>query len=158
MRRLLLLTAGTLLALSASACAHRSYMSLELYKPQYYQWHKNTIWIRAHWNYTRPDKDTIIAEGFVEPFDHATSLHGVSLELVGLDETGEVVNTAAGRPADNYITQPLDKSPFRITMKLNGKEADFTIRGRYYHFMTGGRPSFDTKQLDWLPLYSDEPL
>ena len=123
-----------------------------------YQWHKNTLWIKVHWNYLRPDKDTIIADGFVEPFDPHNGVHTVRLELVGLDEAGKVVNSASGMPADSNIASPTDKSPFRITMKLSGKETDFTIKGNYYYFIAGDRPSFDAKFLDYIPLRSDEPL
>lgn len=158
MKKLLVIAFLTAMLLAALVgCASHRIPQLAL-RGNDYQWHKQTLWIKLHWNYLRPDKDTIIAEGFVEPFDPHNGINTVRLELVGLDEAGNVVNSASGMPADDVIVSPIDKSPFRITMKLNGKETDFTVKGYYYYFLEGGRPSFDSKFLDNIPLKSDEPL
>jgi hypothetical protein len=155
MKRLILFAA---LVVMLAACGGRTNVTLiGLYDAKDYQWHKNTIYIKLHWNLKRPDKDTIIAEGFVEPFNPKLGLHNVDLELVGLGENDEVVNTATGRPKDNYIASPLGKSPFRITMKLNGREKDFTIKGGYYHYVAGVPPDFSSANYDYIQLHSDEP-
>ncbi len=79
------------------------------------------------------------------------------LPVPGLDAEGKVVNSVEGMPKDTRIASPLSTSPFRLTMKLNGSEEDFTMRGSYYHFDAGEREDFDTKSYDTIPLKSDEP-
>ena len=79
-----------------------------------------------------------------------------SLELVGLDADGKAVNSVEGMPKDNRIVSPIATSPFRITMRLNGKEDDFTVRGSYYHFVMGAREDLDLRSYDTIPLKSDE--
>jgi len=150
---------AAMLALLAS-CGHAKPLALDTFKlhQQDYQWHKSTMWIRAHWNYKYPDKETVVAEGFVEPFDPHNGVHDVALELVGIDDDGNVVNSASGRPSDNYIISPLDKSPFKISMKLNGKETGYTIRGSYYRYTAGSQPNYNSASYDTIPLKSDEPL
>ncbi len=74
-----------------------------------------------------------------------------------MDADGKVVNSVEGMPKDYRIVSPLSTSPFRLTMKLNGKEDDFTMRGSYYHFVAGGREDLDTRDYDTIPLKSDEP-
>jgi len=155
MKKLMLLA---VLVLMLASCGGRTDVTLlGLYDAKDYQWHKNTIYIKLHWNYKKPDKDTIVVEGFVEPFDPRTGLHDVDLEFVGLDEKGEVVNSATGRPKDNYIVSPISRSPFRITMKLNGRETDYTIKGGYYHYIAGQQPDFSAANYDYIQLHSDEP-
>jgi len=122
-----------------------------------YQWHKYTMDIKVHWSYLRPDPDTIVAEGYVEPYDPKTCLNSVRLELVGLDADGEIVNSVKGKPADELILQPNAASYFRIEMKLNGKEKDFTIRGSYHHFLLGTNPNLSNESLGTIPLRADEP-
>lgn len=121
------------------------------YKTQDYQLHKHTIYIKVHWNMTRPDSDTVVAEGFVEPFSRDEGLRAVQLELVGLDDQGKVVNSSAGTTRDAYIESPLyPASPFRISMKLNGKEKALTITGSYYHYELGRRGRFE--RIDYIPI------
>ena len=149
----LLLFAVILLALTS--CGKKITL-VNLYQPKDYQWHKNTLYIKVHWNIERPDANTVVADGYVEPFDPKTGLHNVRLELVGMDADGNVVNSVAGMPKDTRITSPLSTSPFRLTMKLNGKEDDFTMRGSYYHFVAGAREDMDITSYDTIPLKSDE--
>jgi len=123
-----------------------------------YQWHKNTRFIKVHWNYQRPGNGTIIADGFVEPFDPHNGIHDVELELVGLDEDGKIVNRASGKPADNYIVSPVDKSPFKITLKLTGEEKDFTVIGRFYYYNDNSHPDFSSQHQDCILLDANELL
>ncbi len=114
------------------------------YNARDYQLQKHTIYIKVHWNLTRPDKDTVVAEGFVEPFTPGEGLRAVRLELVGLDEHGDVVNSVEGLPRDNYIESPFyPASPFKIMMKLNGREKAVTINGSYYHYDLGRKTRFE---------------
>jgi hypothetical protein len=151
----LLLFAVILLALTS--CGGKKITLVNLYHTQDYQWHKNTLYIKAHWNIERPDANTVVMDGYIEPFDPKTGLHHVRLELVGLDADGNAVNSVAGMPRDSRIASPLSTSPFKLTMKLNGKEEDFTLRGSYYHFDAGAREDMDTRSYDTIPLKSDEP-
>ena len=147
---------AALAALAASCAPKTTYVGL--YRAQDYQWHKQTNFIKVHWNYSNPDKQTLVAEGFVEPFNPKDGLHTVRLELVGMEEHGAVVNTAEGAPRDTYIEHPLyPYSPFKIVMKLKGGEKDFTIKGSYYHYLVGMKPDFSVKSLDYIPLSADEP-
>lgn len=124
----------TAMLLLLAGCAH-AYTATGAYKGQDYQYHKHTIFIKVHWNFTHPDNETVLAEGFVEPFSPDDVIHTVRLSLVGLDSQGKVVNSSEGMPRDNYIESPFyPASPFRISMKLNGKEKIFTITGSYYHY------------------------
>ncbi len=150
------LMAMAALALLLASCGHAT-KAVRSYHARDYQWHKNTPWLKLHWNYKHPGKGTIVAEGYVEPFNPRYGLHGVNLELVGLDEGGNVVNEAAGRPEDSYIASPYDTSPFRITMRLNGREKGFTIKGSYYHYVLGEMPDFDSRNIDYIPLVANEP-
>ena len=110
------------------------------YKAGDYQWHKQTNFIKVHWSYTQKDSDTIIAEGFVEPFNPDTGVNFVKLKLVGLDAQDKVVSSAEGIPRDNYIESPFyPASPFRIAMKLSGKEKVITITGSYYYYSLSGK-------------------
>ena len=154
MRKLLLLT---IILLTLTSCGGKKITLVNLYRAQDYQWQKNTLYIKVHWNIERPDANTIIADGYVEPFTPATGLHHVRLELVGLDANGIAVNSVYGIPKDTRIVSPISTSPFRLTMKLNGKEDDFTMRGGYYHFDAGAREDMDLRSYDTIPLKSDEP-
>jgi len=154
MKKLLLLA---VILLALTSCGGKNITLVNLYHAQDYQWHKNTLYIKVHWNIERPDANTVVAEGYVEPFDPKTGLHSIRLELDGLDAEGNVVNYVAGMPKETRIVSPLSTSPFRLTMKLNGKEDDFTMRGSYYHFDAGAREDMDTKSYDTIPLKSDEP-
>jgi hypothetical protein len=151
-KRLILVTLCLLLA----ACGH-TYGTLKAYHARDYQLHKQTMWIKVHWNLQRPDKDTIVADGFVEPYNPKFGIHDVDLTLVGLDGNGDIINKASGRPADTYIASPLGSSPFRITMKLKGGENKFTITGSYYYDVAGTVPTFGARSVDFIPLSSDEP-
>jgi len=154
MKRLIALAVISLLLASCGQVS-RNIKPLHAYD---YQWHKQTLYIKVHWNYQHPDKDTIVADGFVEPISLKYGVHDVALELVALDGDGEVVNSVSGRPADNYIASPLDTSPFRITMKLKGGEERFTIKGTYFFYIGGTTPDLDAKRFDNIPLVADEPL
>ena len=151
----LLLFAVILLALTS--CAGKKVTLVNLYHTKDYQWHKNTLYIKVHWNIEKPDANTVVADGYVEPFSPRTGLHNVELELVGLDKDGKVVNSAKGKPTDIRIVSPIAASPFRMTMKLHGSEDEFTVRGSYYHFNTGGREDFSSQAYDSIPLIADEP-
>lgn len=140
--------AALLLALASSAYA---YDMLAPYKVQDYQFHKHTIYIKVHWNIAKTDSDTVVAEGFVEPFNHDDGLRAVQLELVGLDDQGKVINSSEGTPRYPYIEPTFyPSSPFRITMKLNGKEKALTMTGSYYHYPLGRRGRFE--QIDYIPI------
>jgi len=153
MKMLLKITAIlALTVLAFSACGRKDVTLVGLYKPNDYQQYKNTLYIKLHWNLNRPDASTVVADGYVEPFSPRYGVHAVRLELVGLDENGKVVNKASGAPADDNIVSPLDTSPFRITMKRNGREKEFTIRGEYYHYIAGTTRDFGSRQYDTIPL------
>ena len=142
----------TAMLLLLAGCAHAYNMSAS-YKVQDYQFHKHTIYLKVHWNITKPDCDTVIAEGFVEPFNHDNGLRAVQLELVGLDGQGKVVNSSSGTTRDPYIEPTFyPASPFRISMKLNGKENVLTITGSYYHYEVGRRSRFE--RIDYIPISS----
>ncbi len=139
-----------LMLLAGSAYA---YDMIAPYKVQDYQFHKHTIFLKVHWNITRPDSDSVVAEGYVEPFNHDNGLRGVQLELVGLDDQGKVVNSSPGTTRDPYIEPTFyPASPFRIYMKLNGKEKVLTITGSYYHYEVGRRGRFE--RIDYIPISS----
>ena len=139
-----------LLLIAGSAYA---YDMLAPYNVQDYQFHKHTIFLKVHWNITRPDSDTVVAEGFVEPFNHDNGLRAAQLELVGLDDQGKVVNSAEGTPRDPVIEPTFyPASPFRISMKLNGKEKALTMTGSYYHYDISRRGRFE--QIDYIPVMS----
>jgi len=143
----------TLMLLLLAACAYAYDLPGASYKVQDYQWHKNTLFIKVHWNFTHPDNDTIVAEGFVEPFNHDNGLRAVQLSLVGLDDQGNAVNSSDGMPRDIYIESPFyPASPFKITMKLNGKEKAFTMIGSYFHFELGRKTRFE--RIDFIPVTS----
>lgn len=156
MKKLYALSALLLLAALFASCGNTKSTLVEIYHPKDYQWHKNTLGVKLHWNYLRPDEATIVADGYVEPFNPSNGVHTVRLELVGLDKDGNVVNTASGIPKDNYIVHPLDESPFAITMKLNGSEKRFTIRGTYYNFNTGEIPDYSSSDIEYIPLDDTE--
>ena len=135
-----------------AACAH-AYDSAGAYRVQDYQFHKHTIFLKVHWNFVHPDGETVVAEGIVEPFSPDDGLHSVRLDLVGLDSQGNVVNSSEGMPRDIYIESPLyPASPFRISMKLNGKEKIFTITGSYFHYELGKKTRFE--RIDYIPITS----
>lgn len=157
MRRIPLYIVASILAVLMLAACGKPIM-LWPGHPENYAFHKNTPFIKVHWNIVRPDKDTVVAEGYVEPFSHNDELYMVDLRLVGLDEDGKIVSKAGGRPKDNLIAPPVDASPFRIVMHLTGEETDFTITGSYYHFDIGEPVSLDARAFDTIPLESDEPL
>jgi hypothetical protein len=155
MRRILL---AVLAVLFIAGCSRlTSITQINVFDEHDYQWHKVTLNIKVHWSYKRPDPQTIVAEGYVEPFDPKTCLNHVRLELVGLDADGNVVNSAKGKPADELILQPNAASYFRIQMKLNGKEKDFNIRGSYHYFLQGTNPNLSNESLANIPLRADEP-
>ena len=142
----------TLMLLLLVGCAH-AYDTTSSYKAQDYQMHKHTIFIKVHWNFVHPDNGTVVAEGFVEPFNPGDGLHTVRLILVGLDGQGKEVNSSEGLPRDNYIESPYySASPFRISMKLNGKEKTLTIRGSYYHYELDRKNRIE--RLDFIPVES----
>lgn len=135
-----------------AGCGHTSGQLVGKYDARDYTEEKHTVWIKLHWNYLRPDADTVVAEGYVEPYSKGDWLRDVRLELVGLNDAGEVVNTAQGMPEDIVIKPPIDQSPFSIAMSLNGRETRFTIRGSYY-YITNGRPGRPrSPQYDTIPL------
>ena len=142
----------TLLLLAG--CAH---YPVSTFNARDYQFRKNTLFIKVYWNLVRPEKkDTVTAQGFVEPFSPDNGLQAVRLSLVGLDEQGKIVNSAEGMPRDQNIESPLyPASPFAITMKLNGQEKDFTIIGSYFYYGTGKKPILDAAHIDYIPLTSD---
>ncbi len=141
-----------------AACAMAKSPLARTYYAKDYQWHKETGWIKVHWNIIQKGDKTVVAEGFVEPFNPRYGVFGVELNLVGLDAEGKVVNSASGRPADYNIYSPFDYSPFSIKMETNGNEKEFTITGSYYHFGNGQRPDLDPQFLDKIPLKTDEPF
>ncbi len=144
------LALAAILLLLLASTAYGSSM-LAPYKVQDYQFHKHTIYLKVHWNITKTDSDTVVAEGFVEPFNHDEGLRGVQLELVGLDEQGNVVNSSSGTPKYPLIDPTFyPASPFRITMKLNGKEKALTITGSYYHYEIGRLGRFE--EIDYIPI------
>ena len=156
MRKLSILIMLAALPFLLAACAGKSTL-VRTYYAKDYQWHKQTNWIKVHWNITRPDDKTVLAEGFVEPFNQMNGVFGVKLNLLGLDADGKVVGSASGRPADYNIVSPFDTSPFSIRMATTGKEKDYTITGSYYYFQAGSRLSLDPQYLDQIPLISNEP-
>lgn len=134
MKKLALAAILTILA----GCAHAYGTTGVSYNGRGYRFHENTVYIKVYWNIARPGKDTAVAEGFVEPFSPGEGIHTVRLTLVGLDDQGRVVSSADGVPRDNYIESPYyPASPFKITLKLTGKEKALTIRGSYYHYGLG---------------------
>jgi hypothetical protein len=142
----------TLLLLAG--CAH---YSATTYHARDYQFSKNTLFIKVYWNIIRPDKNTVTAQGFVEPFSLDNGLQAVKLSLVGLDEQGKIVNSAEGMPRDEDIESPFyPASPFAITMKTNGEEKDFTIIGSYFYYGVGKKPALDSAHIDYIPLASDD--
>jgi len=151
MKRLLMLVSMVILFTSCGGSYAVKEESAKTYKH-----YKNTIYLKVHWNYLRPEEGKIVAEGYVEPFDKRTGLHTVSLELVGMDADGKVVNFAAGRPVDDYIASPLDTAPFKIVMRLDGTEKSFGIRGSYYHYEAGSKPDFGAASLDYISLEADD--
>lgn len=137
-----------LLLLAGNAYA---YDMLSPYKVQDYQFHKHTIFIKVHWNIAKTDSDTVVAEGFVEPFNHDNGIRAAQLELVGLDEQGKVVNSSEGTTRYPYIEPTFyPASPFRISMKLNGKEKVLTMTGSYFHYTLDRRGR--TEQIDYIPI------
>ena len=157
MKRIHLFIAALMLALPVLAACGKPIM-LWPGHPENYRFHKNTNYIKVHWNILRQDKNTVVAEGYVEPFSHNDELYMVDLRLDGLDADGKIVSKAGGRPKDNLIAPPVDASPFRIVLHLTGKETDFTITGSYYHFDIGEPVSLDARAYDTIPLESNEPL
>jgi hypothetical protein len=136
-----------------AGCAHTYNMAGYNYNEQDYKYHKHTIFINLHWNITHPDNDTVVAEGFVEPFSVSDGLRAVRLSLVGLDDQGRVVNSSDGLPRDTYIESPFyPASPFKISLKRNGKERIFTIIGSYYHYELGTASRFE--RFDYIPITS----
>ena len=157
MRRASLYIAASMLALLMLAACGKPIV-LWPGHPENYRHHKNTPFLKVHWNILHPDKGTAVAEGYVEPFSHDDEIYMVNLRLVGLDEDGKIISKAGGRPKDNLIVSPVDASPFRIILPLSGKETDFTIIGIYYHFKAGEPVSLNPQALDTIPLEADEPL
>ena len=150
MKKLALIATLLLLA----GCAH---YSVSTFHARDYQFRKNTLFIKVYWNIIRPEKDTVTAEGFVEPFSPDNGLEAVQLRLVGLDAQGKIVNSAEGMPRDEIIESPFyPASPFSITMKLNGKEKDFTITGSYFYYGINNRPPMDAAHIDYIPIASDD--
>jgi hypothetical protein len=150
MKKLALITMLLLLA----GCAH-AYSATNSYKAQDYQSHKHTLFIKVHWNLIGPENNVVTAEGFVEPFNNDNAVQAVRLRLVGLDEQGRIMNSAEGMPRDQYIESPFyPASPFRITMKLNGKEKNFTIIGSYFYNGIDKMPRLDAAHIDYIPLAS----
>lgn len=143
--------AAVVLVMLLAGCGHGQRTLVNVYNAEDFGQHKHTIWLKLHWNYLHPDNGTIVANGYVEPFSPSSGLNSVRLELVGLDDNGEVVNSAPGMPRDNYIASPIDESPFRITMPLNGREKRFTIRGSYY-YTEDERPVPRDTRFDYIPL------
>lgn len=143
--------AAALLVMLLAGCGHGQRTLVNVYNPEDFGQHKHTIWLKLHWNYLHPGDGTIVADGYVEPFSPSSGLNTVRLELVGLNENGEVVNSASGMPRDNYIITPIDESPFRISMPLNGREKRFTIRGSYYYTEDEWPVSSDSR-FDYIPL------
>jgi len=139
-----------------AGCGHTTEPLFGKYDAVDYREHKHTIWIKVNWDYTRPDADTIVAEGYVEPYNKGDGLRDVRLELVGLDDAGEVVNSTNGIPKDTVIISPIDQSPFRITMRLNGREKRFTIRGSYYYMVDEKRGSPGSSHYGAIPLGPDQ--
>ena len=153
MRRLLLFA----LLLFLTACAHAAYTG-GTYDARGYRFHKHTTFIKVHWNLLSQEEGTVVADGFVEPFNPDTGLNFVRLKLVGLDAGGEVVSSAEGVPRDNYIESPFyPASPFRIAMKLSGKEKVITITGGYYYYSLSGKRRLAGSTYDTIPLSSDQP-
>ena len=140
----------------ALAACHSNVTLVGLYYPKDYQWHKNTQFIKVHWNLKKTDKGTVVADGFVEPFSPRYGVHHVNLELLGLDKSGNVVNSAKGMPEEITVVSPIDRSPFKIEMKLRGDEQDFTVKGQYFHFVSGGVVDLGAASLDYIPLKSNE--
>jgi hypothetical protein len=125
------------------------------YHERYYRYSKATNFMKMHWDVTKDDNSAVVAEGYVEPFNPDNGLTAVRLELVGLDAQGNVVNKADGIPKDNYIESPYyPSSPFKIEMKLNGREKSFTMAGSYYHYGLGERQKIDTRHIDYIPVSS----
>jgi opacity protein-like surface antigen len=154
MKRFLIAAA---IAVALAACGHKAGV-VKQYKPGDYQWHKQTNFIKVHWNYVQHDSDAIIAEGFVEPFNPGNGVFMVRLKLVGLDDKGGIVSSAEGMPKDNDIISPMTpKSPFTIKMRPTGREAEFTITGSYYHYQAGDMQRVGSSFLDYIPVRSDEP-
>ncbi len=135
-----------------AGCGHTAEPLVGKYDARGYTEEKHTVWIKLHWNYTRSDADTIAAEGYVEPYSEGDGLRDVRLELVGLDDAGEVVNSASGMPADIVITPPVNQSPFSISMMLNGRETRFTIRGSYYYITDDKHGGPRTPRYGTIPL------
>jgi hypothetical protein len=148
---------AAVIAVVLAACSHKAGV-VKHYKAGDYQWHKQTNFIKVHWSYTQKDSDTIIAEGFVEPFNPGNGVFMVRLKLVGLDDKGEIISSAEGMPKDNDIISPMTpKSPFEIKLKPTGKETEFTITGSYYHYQAGDMQRLGSSFLDYIPVRSDEP-
>ncbi len=66
----LILFAVILLALTS--CGGKKITLVNLYHTKDYQWHKNTLYIKVHWNIERPDANTVVADGYIEPFEPKT--------------------------------------------------------------------------------------
>ncbi len=139
------------LAATIAGCAGGNDILGQDYKPGDYSFHKNTNYIKVHWNLKIAGKRAV-ADGYVEPFSHDDGLHTVNLELVGLDKEGKVISSAKGTPKDEYIMSPFEESPFDISLPLKGGEEYFTIRGSYYHFPSGKDSDFSRDKLDYIPL------
>ena len=140
-----------------TACAHAAYTG-GTYDARGYRFHKHTTFIKVHWNLLSQEEGTVVADGFVEPFNPGDGLNAVRLKLVGLDEKDNVVSSAEGMPKDEYIESPFyPASPFRLAMKLTSKEKVITMTGYYYHYKLDMRPRLSGRQLDNIPLTSDLP-
>jgi hypothetical protein len=138
-----------------AGCAH--HYTVSAFHARDYQFSKHTIFIKVYWNLTRPDKYTVTAKGFVEPFSPDNGLWAVRLRLAGLDAQGRIVNSAEGMPRDENIESPFyPASPFSITMKTIGQEKSFTITGSYFHYGIGRKPPMDSAHIDYIPIASDD--
>lgn len=153
MRRLALFA----MLLFLTACAHAGYTG-GTFDARGYRFHKNTTFIKVHWNLLQQGADEVVADGFVEPFNPDTGLNFVRLKLVGLDAKGDIVSSGEGIPRDNYIESPFyPASPFRITMKLSGKEKVITMTGSYYYYSLSEKRRLAGSMFDTIPLTSDQP-
>lgn len=131
-RRLFSLVVGlVLLPFGILEASHTNW----LFDPAQFRQHAEERYFHIYWNYTRPGPDLIEARGYVTAKAQSPDFETVTLELVGLNGTGESVSRGLGVTRGGKIAWG-ESRPFAIRLRLTGREQAFSLRTwhlQYHH-------------------------
>lgn len=100
--------------------------------------HKATRWdIELYWNCVRPEPGLLQVEGVVISTYFQAPIQDLEFRFYGVDARGASVSRAEGAARD-YLIPLMARSPYRLTLRTEGREVRFDLAYSFLAQESGG--------------------